>query len=254
MRLTALTFNHQANSIFQKQNNVCHVNFSRKLQHDTFVKSDNGLSNNTQIIEGKKDLIKQAKYLSDKNLTAGSGGNISTKIGDKILISKAGSLFSDLKEEDICVIDKNGNIFEGENPSSETPMHLAIYKNRPDINSVIHFHPVYATVYAVANKTMLPNILPHTTKHFHDLKVSPYENACSKNLAQRTAQDLGNSEALLLGNHGAIVVGNTLQIAAKTADSLENYAKISYLLENSCFSPKELSEENVDYMIKSSKK
>lgn len=254
MKITSTTLNPQFKCLFQKQNNVCHANFLRASQEDVFVKSVSESSNKTAIAEGKKDLIKQAKYLASKNLTAGSGGNISSKVGDKILISKAGSLFSDLKEEDICVIDKNGKVFEGEKPSSETPMHLAIYKSRPDVNSVIHFHPIYATVYAVANKTMLPNILPHTTKHFHDLKVAPYEDAGSENLAQKTAQALGTSEALLLGNHGALVVGKTPQIAAKTADSLENYAQISYLLENSNFEPKQLSKENVDYMLNSSKK
>ncbi len=255
MRLSAVSFNYtQTTRLSLDKDNVKYINFSHKLQEDTFEKNNTKLSSNNLIIEAKKDLMKQAKYLSDKNLTAGSGGNISSRAGDKILISKAGSLFSDLKEEDICIIDENGKVFEGAKPSSETPMHLAIYKNRPDVNSVIHFHPVYATVYAVANKTMLPNILPHTTKHFHDLKVAPYENAGSENLAQKTAEALGNSEALLLGNHGAIVVGKTPQIAAKTADSLENYAKISYLLENSCFKAKQLSKENIDYMINSSKR
>ena len=229
------------------------ISFSQQINKDLFVKEKDEISENPQIVEGKKDLIKQSKYLSDKNLTAGSGGNISMRVGDKFLISKAGSLFSDLTEKDISVLDSNGKLLDGEKPSSETPMHLAVYKNRPEVNSVIHFHPVYATVYAVANKTMLPNILPHTTKHFYDLKVAPYENAGSDELAQKTASQLGQSEALLLGNHGALVVGKTPQIAAKTADSLENYAKISYLLENSCFKYKQLNKDNVDYMVNSAK-
>lgn len=198
-------------------------------------------------------MIKQAKFIADRNLTAGSGGNISMRVDDKILISKAGSMFYHLTEDQISVLDETGKLIDGERPSSETPLHLAIYKKRPDINSIIHFHPLYATVYAVSNQTMLPNILPHTTKHFHDLKVIPYENAGSEELANKTAQKLGKAEAILLGNHGALVVGATPQIAAKTADSLENYAHISYLLQNSIFKPHFLTKENVDYMINSSK-
>lgn len=219
--------------------------------NDVFEKSALSIEEQ-RIKQAKLELIKQAKFLADRNLTAGSGGNISMRIDDKILISKAGSMFYHLTEEQISLIDSAGKLISGERPSSETPLHLAIYKNRPDVNSVIHFHPVYATVYAVANKTMLPNILPHTTKHFHDLKVIPYENAGSEELACKTAQKLGNSEAILLGNHGALVVGATPQIAAKTADSLENYAHISYLIQNSIFRPHFLTKENVDYMINSS--
>ena len=206
------------------------------------------------IDKGKEDLIKQAKYLSDKNLTAGSGGNISMRLGDKILISAAGSMFSDLTPEDVSVVNENGELLEGAKPSSETPIHAAVYKARPDVNSVIHFHPVYATVYAVAGRTMLPNILPHTTKHFSDIKVIPYKNAGTKELAEQVATEIGKSEAILMGNHGALVVGKTPKIAAKTADSLENYAKVSYLVENSDFSVNTLSSNNVAYMLNQGKK
>ena len=241
--------NYHYSCVNQRRNaNV--IYFSGK-EKDVFIKTNT--SDSKEIKALKADLVKQAKYLSEKNLTAGSGGNISARIGDKVVISKAGSLFSDLTENDISVVDINGQLLSGEKPSSETPMHLSVYKNRPDVNSVIHFHPVYATVYAIAGKTPIPDILPHTTKHFYDLKVAPYEDAGSERLAQNTAQALGQSEAILLGNHGALVVGKTPQIAAKTADSLENYSKISYLIENSSFVPNKLSQANVDYMTKSVK-
>lgn len=235
----------------QQRSNIYFL--SSKSGNDVFVRSTENYTNSQEIKEAKAELIKQAKYLSDKNLTAGSGGNISTRVGDKILISTAGSMFSDLTENDIAIVDKNGKSLDTHKPSSETPMHLEIYKQRPDVNAIIHYHPVYATVYAIANKTMLPNILPHTTKHFHDLKVAPYKNAGSEELATETAKELGTSEAILLGNHGALVVGKTLKIAAKTADSLENYAHISYLLENSNFKVNHLSDSNVNYMLSKNK-
>ena len=205
-----------------------------------------------KIALAKASIIKKAKYMSEQSLTAGSGGNISMKIGNRILITTAGSRFSELTDDDICMVDLKGKVIDcakGQKPSSELPLHLEAYNKRSDVGAVIHCHPTYASIYAVANKTMLPNILPHTTKHFSNLKVVKYENAGSKTLASNTIKALGNDEGVLMGNHGILVVGKNLDIATKTADSLENYAKISFQLENSDFLPKTLSQSQVNYML-----
>ena len=238
------------NSMNKANQLLINPSFSKKCCN----RIDDGDVNVSSLERAKQELVKQAKYLSESHLTAGSGGNISMRYGDKILISAAGSMFSDLRPEDIAVVDRYGEALTDVKPSSETKIHAAIYNKRPDVNSVIHFHPVYATVYAVANKTMLPNILPHTTKHFSSIKVIPYKDAGTSELAKQVSNELGQSEAILLGNHGALVVGKTPKIAAKTADSLENYAKISYMLENSDFNIYHLSSKNVDYMLNQNNK
>ncbi len=249
MNISAIMARHCSQIPAVVVNKPSNVYFLSNINEDSFERSVTNDSEIYDIDKSKAELIKYVKYISDRDLTAGSGGNFSVRVGDKILISRAGSMFADFTEDDVCIVDMNGRCLAGDKPSSETPMHLAVYNSRPDVNAIIHFHPTYATVYAVANKTPLPNILPHTTKHFHDLKVAPYENAGSSELARKTALALGASEGLLLGNHGAIVVGKTAKIAAKTADSLENYSKISYLIENSNFKPKTLSKDNVNYML-----
>ena len=150
-----------------------------------------------KIALAKASIIKKAKYMSEQSLTAGSGGNISMKIGNRILITTAGSRFSELTDDDICMVDLKGKVIDcakGQKPSSELPLHLEAYNKRSDVGAVIHCHPTYASIYAVANKTMLPNILPHTTKHFSNLKVVKYENAGSKTLASNTIKALGNDE------------------------------------------------------------
>ncbi len=226
------------------------VNISGKILPFYGTKQINfpSVKSDTEVIE---EIIQNAKYMSERGLTAGSGGNISVRNGNKIFITTAGSKFCNLTRDDICQVNLYGSplkIAPGKKPSSELPLHLEVYRQRKDVNSVIHFHPIYTSIYAVANRTPIKSILPHTTKHFNDLKVAKYENAGSPDLAINTAKTLGQSEAVIMGNHGALAVGKDLPIAVKTADSLENYSQISYLLEKSSFPITKLNNAQVAYM------
>ena len=105
----------------------------------------------------RKQLINYGKKLVIEKLTKGTGGNLSVfdrSLGH-IAITPSGIDFFEMKEEDIVILDLNGNVVEGENlPSSEWQMHLKLYKTRDDIDAVIHAHTMYSTVLACLHEEL----------------------------------------------------------------------------------------------------
>ena len=100
----------------------------------------------------RKQIIEVGKRTYERGYVASNDGNISAKIDDKrVLITPTGVSKGFMKAEDLAVVDMNGKVINGsKKPSSEVFMHLQVYKDRPDVNSVCHAHPPYATGFAVA--------------------------------------------------------------------------------------------------------
>ena len=89
------------------------------------------------------DLINYSILLYERGMVHAEGGNTSIRIDDEIWISRTGSVLGRLTEEDLTRMSINGEVIEGDKPSKEWPMHLAIYKARPNDHAVIHIHPTF---------------------------------------------------------------------------------------------------------------
>lgn len=151
--------------------------------------------------------------------------------------SKYVSLYSwrVLKPENICVVDGDGNLIEdnGMLPTVEMPMHLAIYKARPEINAIIHSHPLYSSVYAVAWKD-IPAVLAEQALFLGgDIICAKYGRVGSKELGEYIVEALGEKKmAALLRNHGAVAIGRDLTHAFICADYLERNAHVCIMAES----------------------
>ena len=103
-----------------------------------------------------KEIIDVGKDIYDKGLVSGKSGNISARFrgknGDIIGITPTLKSLSDLVEEDIILVDLDGNVLTNGKPSSEVNMHLEIYRKRPDVNGIVHTHSPYATGFSFSNK------------------------------------------------------------------------------------------------------
>ena len=97
-------------------------------------------------------------------LVAGTWGNLSLREGSAgpIAITPSGRPYNEIFVSEIVIVDSEGQIIDGCNPSSETPLHLAVYKSRPDVNAIAHTHSLYATACAVAGVSIPP--LPGRTR------------------------------------------------------------------------------------------
>ena len=103
-----------------------------------------------------QEIINVGNNIFNKNLVSGKSGNISKRIrstyGDIVAITPTSKSLADLKEEDIVLVDLDGNVLTNGKPSSELFMHLEIYKKRDDVNGIVHTHSPYATGFSFSNK------------------------------------------------------------------------------------------------------
>jgi L-fuculose-phosphate aldolase len=188
-----------------------------------------------QFDKDKEAIVKCVRWLSEHGFLGclrGSGGNISVKLNadNMIAITPSGRSYQEMLPDDICVVDSNLNSIEGDRtPSVETTMHLGVYRNRPDVNAVIHTHPVFAGILAVINKP-IPALFDEVTLEIGaTVEVISYAISGSKELAENVIKKLGNDcYCYILQNHGALSLGRDLAQAWKNAELLEKVAQIYY--------------------------
>ncbi len=155
-------------------------------------------------------------------------GNVSMRVNDnKVLIKPSGEDFWQIQTSDFILVDLEGRILEGTNkPSIETGMHVSIYKERPDINAIIHTHPVCTKLFAnYFDKLVIED--PDQNIHY-EVPVIPFYEPGSKELAVHTANALKviDTNAVILKDHGLVSIGKTLTDAVNFTEEIENEARI----------------------------
>lgn len=200
--------------------------------------------------EIRKELIKTGHLLLDKGLVAGTWGNISVRIPDTshILITPSGRNYRTLTCEDLAMVDANGNLLSGKyKPSSELPLHLAIYEARTDIKSIVHTHSIFASALAVARRSIPPIIEDLIQLAGGSIDVADYALPGTPELAQNTVYALGEKNAALMANHGVVGCGQSLTEAMTACELVEKSAQI-YLYANQLGGAHVLSEKDVTVM------
>ena len=165
-------------------------------------------------------------------LVIGSSGNASLRITgtDQVAITPSSIDYSCMSADDVMIINTEGEVLEGDrNPSIEHPLHLAIYKARPDVNAIVHTHCIYASALAVLRQPLPPIIDEFVIKLGGQVEVADYGLPGSLELAEYVVKALGPRNAVLLANHGGVTVGSTMDSAYHNALLLERVAHI-YLL------------------------
>ncbi|TAL34591.1 MAG: class II aldolase/adducin family protein [Spirochaetes bacterium] len=163
----------------------------------------------------------------------GTGGNVSMLVPGTNLVAVTPSQveYSAMSKDDICVVDFDLKPAEDTSfkPSMETPMHIAIYKNRPDVSAVVHTHQTYASVFSLID-TPIPALFDEAANAIGTLvEVVPYGLSGSAQLLQNVESKLGNrANCYILKNHGALALASTLAKARRNAELLEKSAKVYY--------------------------
>lgn len=175
-------------------------------------------------------LVGALRSMLSSGLTTGSGGNISVRPSgaDCVLVSPSGVPYAQMTEEDLVLVDLQGNTLIGHRPpTSELAMHLAVYAARPDCGAVVHTHSPYASTFACLREE-IPAV--HYLIGFAGKKVPVAEYATygTVQLARNAVEALGAGNAVLLANHGLLAVGNDLERAYTVAEEVELVARIHY--------------------------
>lgn len=185
--------------------------------------------------------------LPKEGLVTWTSGNVSGRDPETnlMVIKPSGVLFEDLTPADLVVVDMAGKVIEGEHgPSSDTATHLWVYRNRPDVNGMVHTHSNYATAFAAVNKP-IPVVLTAVADEFGGpVPCGGYAAIGGKEIGEEMLRSIGNSPAILMKNHGVFTIGKTVQKALKAAIMVEDVAKTAWLALQIGV-PDELSPEEV---------
>ncbi len=181
----------------------------------------------------KREILQTGRRLYDRGYIASNDGNISARLDTRrILITPTRMSKGFMKADDLVVIDLEGRKTSGKRkPSSESLLHLEIYRHRPDVKSVCHAHPPYATAFAVAGRSFESHVLPEVVINLGNVPLVPYGTPGTPEFFAPLLPFLPAYDAFLLANHGALTVGVDVESAYHKMETLEHYAHILFLAE-----------------------
>lgn len=199
----------------------------------------------------KQIVVWAGRKMIERGLVAGTWGNISIRdrISGSIAITPSGKLYDQIQIADIVIVDPDGIVLSGSRPSSELALHLAIYKSRTDVCSIVHTHSLYATACAVAGKSIPPSLEELVQVVGGPVVVAEYALPGTETLASNAVAALGDRSAVLLSNHGAVACGTSVEEALLIAELVEKAAHIHVIAEQ-LGGARRLTDDDVQLMRK----
>jgi L-fuculose-phosphate aldolase len=165
--------------------------------------------------------------LHRKNYLAATDGNVSVRLGDRVLVTPSGVHKGYMEAEQILTVDFRGRVLAGEGrPTSEMRMHLLAYELRPDVNAVVHAHLPYATACTLAGISLLEPILPEVVITLGGIPTAPYATPGSEEVPVAIRDFLREYDAILLSRHGAMTMGLDVMDAYNKMEKLEHTARV----------------------------
>lgn len=177
----------------------------------------------------RADIVEVGRRLWVQGFVASNDGNISVRVGENRLITTPKSVSKGFMTPDMMVVtDLSGAKLAGDrDPSSELKMHLEVYRQRPDINAVVHAHPTTATGFAVAGIPLTRAVLAEVITTLGGIPIAAYATPSTAELPAAIREHIKAHDGLLLANHGALAVAADLFTAYHRMETIEHFAKIS---------------------------
>lgn len=193
------------------------------------------------------DIILAGKRMYDRGFVASNDGNISARVENNlIIITPTGVSKGFIKPAELAFIDMNAQVVYGTaRPSSEVYMHIEIYKSRPDVKSISHAHPPYATGYAVAGIPLEKCILPEVVVALGKIPLVDYGTPGTDEFYPSMIRIIKEHDAFLLANHGAVSLDKDVMSAYHRMETIEHYAHILFVA-NQLGGPVLLNKEQVN--------
>lgn len=185
------------------------------------------------IDAARQQIVAAGLKMIEQKMIAGSWGNLSIKINTSCCaITPSGHSYDSLNTEDVIVVDMQGNKIVGTLiPSSETPLHLAVYEAIPEAQAIVHTHSIYASACAAMHKP-IPALIEDLVQIIGgSVDVAEYALPGTEALAANAVKALQNKKAALLANHGVVCWGSSLNSALMTAEIVEKAAQIYCICE-----------------------
>jgi len=177
--------------------------------------------------ELKREIVQVCRLLHRKNYLAATDGNVSVRLGDRVLVTPSGVHKGLMEADQVITVDLTGRVLMGEgNPTSEIRMHLLAYELRPDIGAVVHAHLPYATACTLAGIDLLEPILPEVVITLGGIPTAPYATPGSEAVPEAIREFIREYDAILLSRHGAMTMGQDVTDAYNKMEKLEHTARV----------------------------
>jgi L-fuculose-phosphate aldolase len=183
----------------------------------------------------RQAIVEAGRLCYAQGLMPANNGNISVRMGeDRIVITPSTLCKGRLELDDLLVVDLDGKVLKADprkkrRASSETPMHLEAYRQRPDIRAVIHAHPAHATALTVAGIPFPVDVLPELLEGLGPVPTTAFATPSTDENAYAIREYISGHDAILIRNHGAITVGRDLEQALINVERVEHVARVIVL-------------------------
>jgi L-fuculose-phosphate aldolase len=201
--------------------------------------------------EARTALADYGRRMITDGLSIGTSGNISVRVDDHIAITPSGVAYHEMEPEHVSLVTTSGEHLDGMQPSSELPMHLAIYGSSRAA-AVVHTHSPYATALSTVAEELPAIHYTIVQLGGAPVRVVPYSTFGSQDLADNTQAALTGRRAAILANHGTVAYGHTLAAAYDRAQLLEWLCRL-YLLALQSGKPRLLSDEELEDVVESAR-
>jgi L-ribulose-5-phosphate 4-epimerase len=180
----------------------------------------------------RHELVELHALLPRYGLVVWTGGNVSARDPETglVAIKPSGVTYEDLTAESMVVLDLDGNVVEGSyKPSSDTFSHLHIYRNRPDVNGVVHTHSRYATAFAAVGRPIPVYLTAQADEFGGEIPCAGFSLVGDDSIGRLVVDGIGSSPAILLKNHGVFAIGPSARAAVKAAVMTEDVAATVFM-------------------------
>ena len=176
----------------------------------------------------RAQVVAAAQSMDAAGLVVGTAGNVSGRDADgTIWLTPSALAYDRVSVDNLAAVDLDGNLLEGTSrPSTEKAMHLACYRAFSEVGGVVHCHPIHASMFAVAHRS-IPAVIEEVIIYLGgDVPVTDYRPTGSDELGEEVVRHLGDRSAVLMANHGMLCIGESPDHALHAALVAEHTAHI----------------------------
>jgi L-fuculose-phosphate aldolase len=183
--------------------------------------------------ELRQEMVRIGRLMWERSYVAATDGNLSARLGsDRLLVTPSGLSKGFLSADSLAVIGLDGEAtfsYRGrdQKPSSEIQMHLEVYRQRPDVNAVVHAHPPVATAFSIAGVSLARCVIPEVIVTLGAIPTAEYATPGTAEVPQSIRQAVRDYEAIILAHHGSLTLGETLWEAYLRLERVEHTAQIT---------------------------
>ncbi|TWT43108.1 3-oxo-tetronate 4-phosphate decarboxylase [Botrimarina hoheduenensis] len=191
--------------------------------------------------QARERIVLHGRSLFERGFGVGSSGNLSVRLGDRYLMTPTNACLGRLDPKRLSLLDAQGELLDGDQPTKEAFLHLAMYGRRPSDRALVHLHSTYSVAVSCLADVNEADVLPPLTAYYvmrvGRLPLVPFYPPGDKSLAAAVERLADRHHAVLISNHGPVVAGADLDRAVYAIEELEETAKLYLLLRGSATRP-----------------